>query len=125
MIGADHADFVVVACAAVDRACPAVDLRACLYVLAALEVHNNEGVVLQLTTLNEGTLGAHQVVDLHIRDHRLDDEQRVRADITECERRTCLGRVKAPLCGRNLVLDRKSTRLNSSHIPLSRMPSSA
>ena len=26
---------------------------------------------------------------------------------------------------RDLVLDRKSTRLNSSHIPLSRMPSSA
>ena len=25
----------------------------------------------------------------------------------------------------NLVVDRKSTRLNSSHIPLSRMPSSA
>ena len=25
----------------------------------------------------------------------------------------------------NLALDRKSTRLNSSHIPLSRMPSSA
>ena len=29
----------------------------------------------------------------------------MRADITECERRTCLGRVKAPLCGRHLVLD--------------------
>ena len=27
--------------------------------------------------------------------------------------------------GDNITLDRKSTRLNSSHIPLSRMPSSA
>ena len=27
--------------------------------------------------------------------------------------------------GRNATVDRKSTRLNSSHIPLSRMPSSA
>ena len=27
--------------------------------------------------------------------------------------------------GRAILLDRKSTRLNSSHIPLSRMPSSA
>ena len=104
-LGADHADLVVVACAAVDRACPAVYLSACLYVFAALEVHDNEGVVLQFAALNEGTLGAHQVVDLHVRDHRLDDEQRMRADITECEGRACLGRVKAPLCGRNLVLD--------------------
>ena len=32
-----------------------------------------------------------------------------------------LGLVVSPIC----VLDRKSTRLNSSHIPLSRMPSSA
>ena len=96
---------MVVACAAVDRACPAVDLRACLYVFAALEVHDDEGVVLQLAALDKGTLGAHQVVDLHIRDHGLDDEQRMRADVAECERRTCLGRVKAPLCGRNLVLD--------------------
>ena len=103
--GADHADLVVVACAAVNRACPAVYLSACLYVFAALEVHDNEGVILQFAALNEGTLGAHQVVDLHVRDHRLDDEQRMRADITECEGRACLGRVKAPLCGRNLVLD--------------------
>ena len=29
------------------------------------------------------------------------------------------------LLTRNPVIDRKSTRLNSSHIPLSRMPSSA
>ena len=28
-------------------------------------------------------------------------------------------------CGACTVIDRKSTRLNSSHIPLSRMPSSA
>ena len=73
-LGADHADLVVVACAAVDRACPAVYLSACLYVFAALEVHDNEGVVLQRAALNEGTLGAHQVVDLHVRDHGLDDE---------------------------------------------------
>ena len=33
-----------------------------------------------------------------------------------------LGRL---LPGRTTVIDRKSTRLNSSHIPLSRMPSSA
>ena len=30
-----------------------------------------------------------------------------------------------PGIGKSSVLDRKSTRLNSSHIPLSRMPSSA
>ena len=29
----------------------------------------------------------------------------MRADVAECERRTGLGRVKAPLCGRNLILD--------------------
>ena len=34
----------------------------------------------------------------------------------------CLAR---PVATRDGVLDRKSTRLNSSHIPLSRMPSSA
>ena len=29
----------------------------------------------------------------------------MRADVAECERRTGLGRIKAPLCGRNLVLN--------------------
>ena len=104
-LGADYADLVIVACAAVDRACPAVDLRTRLHVLAALEVHDDEGVVLELAALDERALGAHQIVDLHVRDHRLDDEQRVRADVAEREGRACLGRVKAPLCGRNLVLD--------------------
>ena len=40
-----------------------------------------------------------------------------------------IGRILAPYLteefGQQVVIDRKSTRLNSSHIPLSRMPSSA
>ena len=34
-------------------------------------------------------------------------------------------RLPFPVDGAQVILDRKSTRLNSSHIPLSRMPSSA
>ena len=36
-----------------------------------------------------------------------------------------VGRILAQAMGEALGQDRKSTRLNSSHIPLSRMPSSA
>ena len=34
-------------------------------------------------------------------------------------------KLKCPVCKTGVVLDRKSTRLNSSHRSLSRMPSSA
>ena len=46
-----------------------------------------------------------------------------RGDLTSFTSLTFLTPVFALLCG--VALDRKSTRLNSSHIPLSRMPSSA
>ena len=38
---------------------------------------------------------------------------------------TSIGGVLSKYCGEDKAIDRKSTRLNSSHIPLSRMPSSA
>ena len=43
----------------------------------------------------------------------------VKADPIQYEQRTRSVRI------RGMLTDRKSTRLNSSHIPLSRMPSSA
>ena len=44
---------------------------------------------------------------------------------TEFVRITATSEPDQPVRSRHTVLDRKSTRLNSSHIPLSRMPSSA
>ena len=43
-------------------------------------------------------------------------------NVGELENPDGIGRIGNPTCG---DIDRKSTRLNSSHIPLSRMPSSA
>ena len=47
--------------------------------------HDDEGIVLKLARRDEGFRRAHEALDLKIRDHRLSEEERMRADIAEHE----------------------------------------
>ena len=97
-LGADDTDLVAMACAAVDGAGPAVDLCAVLNTLGSFQIHDREGVILKLASLDKCLLGAEDLADLHVRDHCLDEVEGMCADICHCEGDTCLGGIKAPFC---------------------------
>ena len=70
--------------------------------------------------------GAARVIGIDILEHSLQAARRAAQDAGVAERCQFVTRTDEPVdCVVSLDGDRKSTRLNSSHRPLSRMPSSA
>ena len=65
--------------------------------LGTVQTHQGECVVLQLTAFYESVLGAQNLINLHIRNHCLDDVQAMGANVCHSEGRACLLRVKTPL----------------------------
>ena len=63
---------------------------------AALKIHDDKRVVFELARRDEGLRRAHETLDLKIRNHRLSEEERMRADIAEHEGRASLSGVPAP-----------------------------
>ena len=90
----------------------------CVYLAAALEARGLRVVI------------THEPVNLLVDSGLLDDfyadkaSVGLRVELTMLRGRADLQRRAVP-DGMDVLIDRKSTRLNSSHIPLSRMPSSA